>query len=737
MPDKAFLKAHALSLIVLVVAFAVMLGWWIQSPLLVQLLPISAPMQFNTALCFAGCALGLILERPRPELSRALSLGVLLLATLTLLQYLSGSDFGVDHLFNEPFTSVRSSHPGRMAPNTAVAFALGSLAILLLRRADSARPMVRAASFYISAMVLFLGTAGLLTYILNPGPAAGWGHVTRMAVHTALLFVLLGAALLRHLRPTRSLIAWPALFAGLGSALTILLLWSLLESAEDQRVKKALAREVDGLQSAILVDLQRAQSAQATVLALLEALRSEPAQATIAHHLQPLLSGESRFALLYAEGTGEAYKTLAGDLPLPPAPRGILAMRSGELYVHPTSGRLQLWKASPMGQSPRWLLGLEYDIAETIHRQRTLGAAELLLNICSSEGNSLYSSVASDPGAFLQKAEREFEVAPGLSLWMEAYTTADFARTHSSRLPPWFLLLGLMFAATLSMTLLLLRRTRQHLAELHLEQQRLVEEVRTRKRAEKALEKERSALERSNQSLNEFAYVASHDLREPLRGIQTTAHMMLEMHGQAIPSEAKDRLEKVEDLAQRANQIISDLLLYSRLDNTRETHQDTDLEVVLQGVLKRIEPMLGTCQVQLQRQGEELPTADCAPKQISEVFTRLLTNAIQYGPCDGPQILVCNLSTTDQITIAIEDNGIGIAADKREKVFRIFTRLHHQDQYGGGTGAGLAIVRRILELHRGRVWIEDTQYFCQGTRILISWPRRQATEVERLSAGFG
>lgn len=93
-PFKALLRAHALSLIVLMAAFAVMLGWWIQSPLLVQLLPISAPMQFNTALCFAGCALGLILERPRPELSRALSLGVLLLATLTLLQYLSGSDFG-------------------------------------------------------------------------------------------------------------------------------------------------------------------------------------------------------------------------------------------------------------------------------------------------------------------------------------------------------------------------------------------------------------------------------------------------------------------------------------------------------------------------------------------------------------------------------------------------------------------------------------------------------------------
>ncbi|MGB1558138.1 MAG: sensor histidine kinase, partial [Oceanococcaceae bacterium] len=318
---------------------------------------------------------------------------------------------------------------------------------------------------------------------------------------------------------------------------------------------------------------------------------------------------------------------------------------------------------------------------------------------------------------------------PGLSLWMEAYTTADFARTHSSRLPPWFLLLGLMFAATLSMTLLLLRRTRQHLAELHLEQQRLVAEVGTRKKAEKALENERSALERSNQSLNEFAYVASHDLREPLRGIQTSIHMLLESHGDAIPSVAKDRLGKVEELAQRTTQIINDLLLYSRLDNTRETYQEANLEGVLQRALKRMEPELSTREAQLQRQGAELPTADCAPQQISEVLARVLTNAMQYGPSDGPQILVCNVSTKDQIMIAIEDNGIGIAADKREKVFRIFTRLHHRDQYGGGTGAGLAIVRRILELHQGRVWIEDAQHFAQGTRVLISWPRHRTAEA--------
>ena len=223
-------------------------------------------------------------------------------------------------------------------------------------------------------------------------------------------------------------------------------------------------------------------------------------------------------------------------------------------------------------------------------------------------------------------------------------------------------------------------------------------------------------LESSNVELDAFAYIASHDLKEPLRGLHNYAHFLIEDYGDKLDSEGQAKLQTLIRLTQRMETLIDTLLHYSRIGRVDLVIQQADLNMVLREVLDRLAMSIEQQQVQV-RIPRPLPTIQYDAVSLGEVFYNLILNAIKYNtkPEKWVEIGYQELAPPSSpdasgapYTFYVRDNGIGIQEKHFETIFRIFKRLHVRDQFGGGTGAGLTIAKKIVERHGGRIWLEST-----------------------------
>jgi two-component system, chemotaxis family, sensor kinase Cph1 len=214
-------------------------------------------------------------------------------------------------------------------------------------------------------------------------------------------------------------------------------------------------------------------------------------------------------------------------------------------------------------------------------------------------------------------------------------------------------------------------------------------------------------LERSNVELDSFAYAASHDLKEPLRGIHNYTSLVLrEESGQLRPTN-RTRMDTVVRLTQRMESLINSLLHYAQVGRTELSLRETDLNEVLASVLELLKPRIDEAQMEV-RIPSPLPPARCDRVRMVEVFTNLITNAIKYNDKETKWVELGATHSPEGSTVYfVRDNGIGIKPEYHEAIFRIFKRLHGRDKYGGGTGTGLTIVKRLIERHNGRVWLES------------------------------
>jgi len=223
------------------------------------------------------------------------------------------------------------------------------------------------------------------------------------------------------------------------------------------------------------------------------------------------------------------------------------------------------------------------------------------------------------------------------------------------------------------------------------------------------LEELAAELERSNKALDEFAYIASHDLKEPLRGIKNYAEFLLEDYRDRMDADGIDKLETLPRLSKRLEEFIDALLTYSRVGRTEQSVQETDLNGVLEAVVDSLRIGLEAQEIDL-RIPEKLPRILCRPHLVGEIFRNLITNAMKYNDKPDPWIEIGWIEQPDGTPVFhVRDNGIGIRDKHQEMVFRIFKRLHGRDRYGGGTGAGLTIVKKMVEQHGGRIWLESEE----------------------------
>jgi light-regulated signal transduction histidine kinase (bacteriophytochrome) len=217
-------------------------------------------------------------------------------------------------------------------------------------------------------------------------------------------------------------------------------------------------------------------------------------------------------------------------------------------------------------------------------------------------------------------------------------------------------------------------------------------------------------LERSNADLDAFAFVTSHDLKEPLRGIHNYATFLMEDYGEVLDEAGLEKLRTLVRLSQRLEDIVESLLEYSRLGRADLVVEPTDLNPVLASVLDMLKLTRSADHAEVTVRGP-LPVVPCDPTQAELLFANLITNAVKYNDKAEKRVEVGHLEPADgsgRPVLYVRDNGIGIPEKHRHAVFRMFKRLHGRDKYGGGTGAGLAFAKKVVERHGGAIWVEST-----------------------------
>lgn len=246
---------------------------------------------------------------------------------------------------------------------------------------------------------------------------------------------------------------------------------------------------------------------------------------------------------------------------------------------------------------------------------------------------------------------------------------------------------------------------------------RLSVELDERRRAEKMSAQYAGDLKRSNAELEQFAYVASHDLQEPLRMVASFTQLLARRYRGKLDRDADEFIGFAVDGANRMQVLINDLLVFSRVGTQGKPMEPTDCEAVLNHTLANLNTTLQETGAVVTH--DPLPTVMADAVQLGQLLQNLLANSLKFR---GPEELRVHIAVQRQGVawiFSVQDNGIGIAPEHQERIFAIFQRLHRREEYPG-TGIGLALCKKIVERHGGRIWVESQPG--QGSTFYFSIP---------------
>jgi signal transduction histidine kinase len=239
-----------------------------------------------------------------------------------------------------------------------------------------------------------------------------------------------------------------------------------------------------------------------------------------------------------------------------------------------------------------------------------------------------------------------------------------------------------------------------------------------RERTLQALKETLEDLRTSNQELQQFAYVASHDLQEPLRMVSSYMQLLERYLGDDLDDKSRQYMAFAVDGANRMKILINDLLAYSRATRATSAFARVDMNEIIQVAMQHLAPRITETQANI-IVDDDLPSIFADQTQMQQVMMNIVNNAIKYHGDEPPLVHITACKEKDFVHIKVSDNGIGIAPEYHEQIFEIFKRLHTRAEYDG-TGIGLAICKRIVERHGGRIWVESAPK--QGTTMHFTIP---------------
>jgi signal transduction histidine kinase len=261
---------------------------------------------------------------------------------------------------------------------------------------------------------------------------------------------------------------------------------------------------------------------------------------------------------------------------------------------------------------------------------------------------------------------------------------------------------------------------------------RIVEELEVSRSAREQLDEQATELRRSNAELEQFAYVASHDLQEPLRKVASFCQLLERRYGDKLDERGIEYIGFAVDGAKRMQALINDLLTFSRVGRLGTTATAVDLDATLDAAVSNLAVAIEESDAEIVRPQQPLPQIVGDPTLLTMLWQNLIGNAVKFRHVDRtPRVVIeCQPGAgihDGEWLVSVSDNGIGIPVQFTDKVFVIFQRLHGREVYTG-TGVGLALVKKIVEHHGGAVWI-DTSY-TDGTRIEFTLPMPASVETD-------
>jgi len=246
-----------------------------------------------------------------------------------------------------------------------------------------------------------------------------------------------------------------------------------------------------------------------------------------------------------------------------------------------------------------------------------------------------------------------------------------------------------------------------------------IEDVTDRMEAERRNQQLMEQLRSSNENLEHFAYVASHDLQEPLRMVTSYVQLLAKRYTGTFDKDADEFIGYAVDGAMRMKALIESLLQYSRVQRQGKEFERVDTGQLLLNLQKALEPLIRENLAFIT--SDPLPVVMADPAQLTMVLQNLIENAIRYRGEEPPKIHISAREEPDEWVFSVSDNGIGIDPRHHERIFRLFQRLHTRTEFPG-TGIGLAISKEIIERHGGRIWVESAEG--KGATFYFTLPRR-------------
>jgi light-regulated signal transduction histidine kinase (bacteriophytochrome) len=227
-------------------------------------------------------------------------------------------------------------------------------------------------------------------------------------------------------------------------------------------------------------------------------------------------------------------------------------------------------------------------------------------------------------------------------------------------------------------------------------------------------------LERSNQDLEQFAFIASHDLQEPLRKVASFCSLLREEYSEELGENGNTYVDFAVDGAIRMRSLVQDLLAYSTIGSGSEENSTVSVEAAFESAVNNLSSAIEESDAVITH--ESLPTIVAREREIAQLLQNLIGNSIKYRSEKVPKIHLGVREEDNFWVFSITDNGIGISPEFREQIFGIFKRLHTREKFVG-TGIGLSICQRVVEKIGGKIWVDDTDH---GTRICFSVPMQMS-----------
>lgn len=684
------------ALIAAALGAGVLAGWAFHIQPLKSVLPDLVTMKANTALAFllSGVSLFLLQQHNGPRAHKAGRVLACLVAAIgigTLLEYLFHVDLAIDQvLFPEDRGAVATSHPGRMAPNTAVCFALAGAALLMVNTTYRGRSRP---TEYLSMAIICIALLAVTSYVLGAKPQVGLlPAATLMALHTAIGLVILAIGLIAA-RPKEG---WMRIVTNTGSA-GMLMRWLL------------------PIVVLILISLGWAR-----LLGERAGIYTSEVGTSLFVVIRIILIGAGIFwAARIIAGTEQARDRLQNDL----------VTLNAELEQRISSRTAIIQRAHRELQEER-------DFTATV-----LDVTRALVVVLDREGRVVRFNAACEQMTGYRAAEvmgRPFwniflvpEEVAGVREVFSRLKAGDFpldyenywvTKSGERRLISWS---NSCIAAPDGLVMHVIgtgiditdrRRAENEIIALNAELEQRVEK-RTRD-----LELALRRLRESNQELEQFAYVASHDLQEPLRKLTAFSSMLIEECGQAIPDRGHDYLQRIGSAVTRMQTLINDLLALSRVTVRPRAPTRVDLGLIAREVLADLESRVRETGAQVVV--GDLPAIEADPLQMRQLLQNLIGNALKFHRKDCPPQV--NISyeplrgpAGPMVRIFVRDNGIGFDNQYAERIFGVFQRLHSRDAYEG-TGIGLAICRKIAARHGGTIVARSTPG--EGSTFIVELP---------------